>query len=275
MTLYTEEYGFNYVKRIQRASAEHLWQETDNEEEYQTVGPKGNNLYKPGDFTYKYNAHGFRCDEFVEGADCPVLFIGCSCTEGTGLPLHELWAHKLLEKIRAQTKTPIPFWSLALCGASIDTVAGNLYWFLNKFKVRPKYLVGLLPGNARREFAYKTDQVDFWLPFCDRGQVVNDICVDEYFADHQSIRSLMLIETLAKNINANVVVSFWSIDSNTKTRDWYMTESMFRDFTYVEYPNPEIHNINLARDLRHAGPHMNSVIANKFWDEYFQHKFNS
>ena len=40
-------------------------------------------------FTYNFNSHGFRCEEFTE--DPSIMFLGCSLTMGIGVPLENNW----------------------------------------------------------------------------------------------------------------------------------------------------------------------------------------
>src|ERR1700756_242977 len=104
------------------------WLPSDTAENYVKKNKFGPNLYQPDTFKYKFNSHGFRCDEFNLTSELPVVFLGCSSTEGIGLPLGHTWAYQLHQKIVGKTDLKIPYWNLALGGTGIDTQAHLLYW---------------------------------------------------------------------------------------------------------------------------------------------------
>ena len=48
-------------------------------------------------FTYKFNSHGFRSEEFSN--DDSIMFFGCSYTVGIGLPLENTWAYLVAQNL--------------------------------------------------------------------------------------------------------------------------------------------------------------------------------
>ena len=68
------------------------WSGTDSEENYRL---RGNTEYSEESITYARNEYGYRCPSFQHVKRNQPLFIGCSITFGTGLPMEETWAHKV------------------------------------------------------------------------------------------------------------------------------------------------------------------------------------
>lgn len=252
---------------IARASTKSQWQDKDNPEEYRLP-----NLYSQSDIEYSYNKWGFRCDDFDLSSELPILFTGCSFTEGTGLPIDQIWSYRLVEKIRNHTGKNIPYWSLSQNAAGLDAIAGALYWFKRKFNHSIKYIVCLWPGFSRREFSFKNAMIQYWMGsnqhYTPDAKVVDPVFADEHFAKYQSIRSLMLIDSQREIYGAKLIFSMWSIDSNP-SNDQNLVKETFPDFVNIEYPNPELYNINLARDNSHPGPNQHREICNSFWNNYF------
>ena len=90
-------------------------------------------------YTYKFNSHSFRCDEFIEQSDLPILFLGCSNTFGIGLELENTWPYVLLNEIKNYTGKKIPLWNLAIPGSSIDEQALVLEYYVDQLK--PKIIL--------------------------------------------------------------------------------------------------------------------------------------
>lgn len=90
---------------------------------------------------YKYNSFGFRDEEFDDRA-CG-LALGCSHTEGTGLPEDKIWARLLSKLIGTH------IWNLGVGGSSLDTAYRLLDYWLPTLK--PKFIVCCVPDQFRLE----------------------------------------------------------------------------------------------------------------------------
>ena len=99
-----------------RANMKLDWLPSDSEENYKATNSAGLNEYSKTDIKYIFNEDGFRCDSFNQSSPLPILFMGCSITEGIGLHLKDVWSSLILEKIKAKTGLSIPYWSIALGG---------------------------------------------------------------------------------------------------------------------------------------------------------------
>jgi hypothetical protein len=108
-----------------------------------------NTCYRPGDFTYQFNSHGFRCDEFIQSdADLRILFLGCSNTVGIGIPVEDCFAHRIVTALRARGLA-LPYWNAALAAHSTGYCARALYTLAPLLK--PHLVVAFLPSAHRHE----------------------------------------------------------------------------------------------------------------------------
>lgn len=95
----------------------------------------------PECITYTYNSHGFRDDEF-DNRSCGIA-IGCSFTEGVGIPQQTVWP-RVLGKL---SNTYV--WNLGVGGSSLDTCFRLLDHWLPILK--PRFVVLCLPPLNRVE----------------------------------------------------------------------------------------------------------------------------
>jgi len=230
-----------------------FWWPTDTQKNYKKINNFGPNLYKPYEFTYAYNSHGFRCDEFSLESDIPIIFTGCSVTEGIGIPLNQVWAYNLITKIRNTTNKNIPYWNLSVPGTGIDTMAYYLYQFTRIKKV--KYIFAYFPEFSRRDYAY-AGNLSCWAAGWKTTDdcKINTLFIDDSFIDHQTERSLMLIDSIRGENDAIMLSSKWG-----------RQESMFNRFPKLNLFNKDIQIVDIARDSIHSGPTYHSDLADEFW----------
>jgi len=249
---------------IQRANTTSQWNDPDTPENYKNKTKFGQNLYSPDDFNYKFNDYGFRCDNFNQESDIPIVFLGCNHTEGTGLPMEHVWAYQLIKKIRNKTSKNIPYWNLAIGGASVDTLARHLYWFNEIHK--PKFVFALFPGLFRREYCLKTNNPNTWGLIYGQRPEINELFIDNNFKYHQSNRSFMIIDSIIKQNNTQMHCSMWRYTSEED--DETFLRNNFLDFNFFPHT---IAFRDRARDTVHHGPTYHIELANLFWDRICHH----
>jgi hypothetical protein len=74
------------------------WNSPDSIENYKHLNSLRRN-YTTTEITYSFNDDGYRCDSFSTESEFPILFMGCSLTEGVGLPLNEVWSYHLHDRM--------------------------------------------------------------------------------------------------------------------------------------------------------------------------------
>jgi hypothetical protein len=138
-----------HVRNIEFKNQTIKWSGSDQWEHFSKNlrDARSNNLLKnlgwdTADFDYSYNSHGFRDQEF-DSRECG-LAIGCSFTEGIGLPTDVAWP-RLLSKLCG-----IHVWNLGSGGASIETTFRILEYYI--LKLKPKFVCVLIPPPMRFEY---------------------------------------------------------------------------------------------------------------------------
>lgn len=234
------------------------WCGTDTEEAYKPLHDDIPNQYKPEDFKYSFNSDGFRCDEFDIPSDFPIIFIGCSVTEGIGLPVTDVWSYVLLEKIRAKTGWNIPYWNLSIGGGGFETMASTLMWFSRRSSSKPKIILSLFPPIYRREFCYEDSSVRWWsVPHKEYPNQINRLFSDDHFAIHQGHRSIQTIEALRLYFDASLIYSTWDPLEHNAFKTLNKSHR-------IEFP-PLIFGNGKARDGIHYGAKLHRVIALRYW----------
>jgi hypothetical protein len=97
------------------------------------------------EISYKYNSDGFRTHEFSDFLCKKVnIAVGCSLTEGVGIPIENVWPSILEQKLG------IPLLNLGLGGGSTDTVARIITNISGLFQIEKVFV--LWPDKHRFEF---------------------------------------------------------------------------------------------------------------------------
>lgn len=228
-----------------RKGQTHQWAPSDSPEQYKLVAKDGRPNYTTADFNYEFNSHGFRCDEFVEEADLSILFLGCSYTEGIGLPLEDIWPTFLLNKIRSipqNTGKKIPYWSLALGGSSIDTAARVLYEHIDLIK--PRYIFYLLSSMQRREFCFDNTLITSWFPNPSSSytktsefDVVSRVFVNDNYALYETNRSLMILNQLVAHTGTKI---FMFDLCSGDTINIHQKIQLMKPFNHIKYSRIDV-----------------------------------
>jgi hypothetical protein len=234
---------------------------TDTESNYAETTIFGPNIYQPGSFQYTYNSDGYRCDEFDLPSQERILFLGCSFTEGIGLPIEATWAYQLLQKIRIKTGKTIPFWSLATGGAGIDTMASHLYQYIDK--LRPRHIIFLRPPWLRRQVKINSDYHIEWMPGYELvPEAQQKVFSNEHFALQQADRSLTIIDLLAQRYNSIVHHMNWQLVNGV---DQKLESALVacKNFRYINATWPQ--RVDVARDNMHPGPTTHTMAVSNMW----------
>jgi hypothetical protein len=228
------------------------------------------------EITYAHNEHGFRCDSFSAKSQFPLLFLGCSFTEGIGINLEDVWSHRLLEKIKEQKNIDIPYWSLAVGGSSIDLQALYLHTYIDQFK--PKYIFFLLPPLERRSIRAFEKSIMFSVsdvrtpndPLTDlENRIINQasqLLLDPDYSILESLKSLMLINELCNRYQTKVFYSTWIKGSQAENSNKIFDDiKHLSNFTRLKHDFPIV--VDRARDNCHAGPITNNTFSEQVFEE--------
>jgi uncharacterized CHY-type Zn-finger protein len=218
-----------------RKNEEWQWNPMDLESAWKPTN-SGLPNYAKDAFTYKFNSHGYRSDEFAVHSDFPILFMGCSMTEGVGLPINEIWPSFILEKMKKLSQfagKSLPMFNIAVGGGGLDMQARCLAETIDHIK--PKLIVYMHFSSYRREFCIKDDYARNWLPVCDDLDKfgMSKFCADKHYAAYHSLKSLHLLNMTAKAYNTKI-----HLISLEQPVDSPLTVAQFESFDYIKYCHP-------------------------------------
>lgn len=117
-------------------------------------------------FTYSYNSHFFRCDEFKKNHDgLHIVFGGCSNTEGVGSSEDKMWSHMLYNKIKEKNLTS-GYYNLGKSGHGWHKVIHQFRVYVKNYGA-PDYFFILLP-NLMRSYHWddKNRSWFYWQSIC-------------------------------------------------------------------------------------------------------------
>ena len=207
------------------------WFSTDSEKTFQynlknKYSLLEQNGYLDKNIEYKFNSHGFRCNEFTK--EDSIIFLGCSITQGVGVSNDETFAHTVANKLNLKCC------NLGQQGKSSDTGFRILLNYIDKLNI--KILVTYFPMIHRFELLTDDTAIDFVL-----HKQYDDSYLNEYYKTYNSASENAYLNSL-KNILAmrqlcnERFIKF--IDVSNDRLD-----------AGLDSNSPE-----LARDLSHPGP---------------------
>lgn len=236
----TPPFQRNYEYRSQTL----LWSGTDTKDRYKKnlADSKASRIIKQKGWDqipieYSYNSHGFRCNEF-DTRPC-ALALGCSFTEGTGLPLDMTWPSYLSDMIG------LHIWNLGTGGAAVDTVFRILDYYLDKLK--PKLVFVLIPPKSRLEYCTITNAYPIIVP-------------GEPPVTHASFAKEWLTQT--KNGELNTRKTLLAMQ---KLCDLSGVPMLYRHSNWEGY---SVDPSDLARDCWHPGAQYQRLQADYFYQQY-------
>jgi hypothetical protein len=180
-------------------------------------------------FSYKFNSHGFRCEEFTE--DPTIMFLGCSNTCGIGLPIDNIWPEMVSKNLNMRCA------NLGMGGASNDTTFRMCHGWIDN--INPKIVILNCPPTPRLELA-RFNKYDF----LSINQTSNSKYIDEFVKTWITDENNIYFNQL-KNVLA---IENLCIQNNIK----------FLKFSYLEFNS---FFEDYARDLTHLGVKSNSNFA--------------
>jgi len=191
-----------------------------------------NNWIDYKSFTYKFNSHGFRCNEFNDSPT--IMFIGCSNTCGVGLPIETIWPELVSKNLNMQCA------NLGQAGGSNDTAFRLCHGWIDK--IQPKIVVLLNPPGVRLEIVTNKHNIRHlnpqWGNDLEDYPFLKEWCMDNNNNYFNILKNTLAIENVCKSKNIKFVC-----------------------FTLKEWWS--IRKPDLARDLTHAG-----IVSNHNFAEY-------
>ena len=256
------EYNFLYPIQEKLKNATFNWFPSDTKEMYEKniKNLKYKNLIPVDEyFSYDFNNYGFRCENFTDYTQHKyrILFLGCSHTNGIGLPVEQTWAYKLLKKINEELKENIPYWTIAIGATGLDQQIRALYQ-LNDM-LRPNIIIALFPDVSRREIYNKFN----YIKDSTKEECYHKIFLDNKLIMYQLGKNLCFLKLLTEKYNTKVIANCINFD-----KVYY--EEYFKHFDFYRYKTDFYSTeVDKARDMMHCGKKTHTEFALKVYDEIF------
>jgi lysophospholipase L1-like esterase len=170
--------------------------------------------------------------------------LGCSYTQGIGLPIQTLWPSIVGEHLGLKV------YNLGIGGGSADTcfMLGQ-YWIP---VLRPKLVVMAAPPQSRIDIlpVSGSPQVNTIMPNTIHGEFGNDNFIKHWFANERNqqlnnAKNKLAIKALSNNFGIPCLTY--------NAHDWFAKSR---------------EEVGYARDLMHAGPQGHAVLAKKILDDF-------
>lgn len=223
------EYQVYHSPYTNLANKEIEWLPMDSEDRYQeNLKFKSKVLERYGwlnsKFTYKFNSHGFRCEEFTE--DPSIVFLGCSMTVGVGLPIEATWPTLVSNELNLKC------YNLGIGGASNDTAFRlALYWLE---KIKPKMVVFCRTFPTRMEVFSATGAI---------ANIADEL--PEFYLNYWT-RNIHNVDLLQKKNSLAIMKLSEEIDAK---------------FVQISVTDFQPLQVDLARDLAHPGVQTNIKVS--------------
>jgi hypothetical protein len=207
------------------------WLPMDTEELYKKNLKKNYQLLKHNNwidksFTYKFNSHGFRCNEF--STDPTIMFLGCSNTVGIGLPIESIWPEIVSNQLSMNCA------NFGQGAGSNDTMFRLCHGWIDV--INPKIIVVLNAPGIRIE-------------------TVNNSTI-EFLSPTWSDRHTSFLKEWGKDDNNNY---FNTLKNNLAIKS--MCEERKIKYIIIEDSKFFSYGIDNARDLAHLGISSNKNFA--------------
>lgn len=182
---------------------------------------KGVTKYTLDEIDYVLNSHGFRSDEFTEKHEGKhVLFIGCSVTFGTGLPIEKTWSKILYNKLSKNNKLS-GYFNLSFPGAASTEIIFNAVKYIQKFGA-PEEIYFMVPEIMRGVHLDRSSAIMHSIQMYQMFELLCELLGIRLFSFSWDIEDLTdgYIQT-ANDFYASRFKTFYKIDSQSFFKSMY------------------------------------------------------
>lgn len=247
--------------------------------------------YKEDEVVYRFNDFGFRSNDFSNiSKDDSLLFVGCSITEGIGLPYEHIWSSQMTKLINQGDKQFRAF-NMSLAGTGLDTMFRNIYVLIKNLEKVPHSVFLLIPPLYRMETFVSEKLEDdeypyFFNPFNKRDsnnkfwhdKKIANINLRERF--HYAYGKLVYLQDFLESRGVKLYISIWDFGeyrSGEKRKIDFFKEnlpsSLKKDFLESEFKKTSTSTAfpqEIAKDLFHPGPNSHFDFAVSVYNEYLK-----
>jgi len=178
-------------------------------------------------FTYRFNSHGFRCDEF--STDPTIMFLGCSNTCGIGLPVDCIWPELVSKNLNMRCA------NLGIGGGSNDTAFRLCHGWIDR--INPQIVIFLRTHSHRLELLNYTGISNLGLTQKGLDNTTHEFLIRWSVNDSNGYFNDLKNHLAIQNICSSRNIKLLSLDAN------------------------QLYQVDLARDLVHCGKNSNKMFA--------------
>jgi hypothetical protein len=194
-------------------------------------------LHNDAAILYRYNQQGFRSDNFDLSPS--YIALGCSFTEGVGLPIEQTWPFLLSKKISKN------IWNLGVSSAGLDSCFRLLDYYITELNILGVFL--LIPHASRFEI-HTPSEIIYYNPHWENLNNPSELLIKKlwYSSDDNSYynkrKNLLAMEQLCCSKGIKL---------------------MIREHVDLSTTPP-----NFARDMQHHGYQGHIQVANLFFKDF-------
>lgn len=197
--------------------------------------------------TYSFNKDGFRADDFTDGVNDSVVFLGCSLTVGTGVDVQSSWAYQVASSLGLRR------YNLGVGGGSADMCFRLAHHWIPR--LRPKYVMMLTPLTGRMEIVLEKHIIPC-IP--NMTHLPDDVMarISDYYnawlsypanAEMNQLKNVMGVQMICNNLGIPIIEI--PLDTTVFIENETLTQSFCE-----------------GRDLMHPGKRWNDAVAKTFLD---------
>jgi hypothetical protein len=238
---------------------------------------QGITQYHLDDVIYHFNHLGFRgdwsfSDIISDTKSIKILFLGCSCTFGEGLPDEAVWCNILSKMLKNHFETPIKTANVAICGSSIT----NQTRLLSLIAPHVKFDIAIMlaPHISRHEYFQTLNSArphrygliaNFKNSLVASAQDHFYKFANQEYLYYDYLRSVEHATQIAKTNNLPLLIGSWNQEASELITNHTSAESL-PEFRMWEFFTPELNN-KKARDGMHPGPFSNKHYAELIFNQ--------
>lgn len=197
--------------------------------------------YRSNPITYHYNEFGHRSPSVDSIKDSNyILFAGCSFTEGVGLTLENTYPYLIAEQLGCS------YYNIALGSTGIDALLHNVMMWLTTCSHKPAAIIIQWPDRSR------------FLSMPDFDTIVSNGAA--WTKDQEALEFMALGEAIGffrcRYVLADKMIRVLAEGLETKLIN-------IRFFTKIKTDDIVFPNVDLARDLKHAGTNSHKLLSSE------------
>ena len=231
------------------------WYGSDHKQNYLNYQP---NPYTADEISYTFNAQGFRCDEFTS-ADKNILFLGCSITEGVGLPGEQVWARLLWHQIQTATGLHIPYYNLGLQGCGFDSATRAVC--VHEQMLKPDIIFALLPPY-RKEWRRYNISTGWRNITADNSSVFekNPWLLEQCNIAYEYEKNFHILDLIGQKHQTLILWDTWDTDFPDIDEHYGACTGLYHSLGAVSKQK--------ARDGKHPGAAWHKAYSDAVWKKY-------